>query len=349
MTASCPPRLQLGGPISTVASCAAADTRLKPTDIMVLVILGQVQSTDVQARRQGWFSLSQGVLAALMPYERAAVNKSIKRLTDALYLNRRHQKNGFGGDAPCLYQINYNVVLPIEFDRWQGLQHLLDKLQESAQMAGDSSGNTPDLEGTPPESFGNTPPLSGAKHGVPQGTPPESPGNTPVCPESHGVEKSAETIGVPQGTGGVPSESDSSDFYKRIGESDSETEKCEVIIEMFLACRTKWWPTARQAYPNHILLEQIGSYIDAGLSHLDVAKVTFDNMLNAARRAYEAPSGFKMFRKNFEKALKDQGLSLHTPTIGLSTHTLIDVPIEQLNAWEEVFKVACRQDNSIQA
>jgi len=352
-----PDRLQLGGPVSTLQSCMASDTRLNPSDAMIMIILAQVQSTDVMLRREGMFKISQGILALLSPFKRSAINKAIKRLTQAGYLIKIPRFSPLGGREACLYKIDYNVTVPAQFDRWQNLQHHFEEFQDIFENEVFSDVPT----GTPPVPVGVRGVFAapnGQKTAELSDVPTEHRGcshrNTPESSDAQGGQKTAELSDVPTGTGGASRIQNLESFIK-----ESKTKILELypdidisivdVVSTFIGTRQFCFPDTKSVLKINTQIEAVKDLISIGIPASGLINIIQMQMPLAAKQyagTSTIPNSIKFFKNDLTKRYPDAYLP-KPKTTQLEQIELYEIPDDQQQSWDDALASASLADNDI--
>ena len=104
-------RMRHNGPrLSIVPPAAAFDTRLEALDVRVLLVFGA--HTD----KQGWCSRSQVKMAQQLGCGRATLQRAIRRLCDAGYLEQKPVVRKDGGDRAHEYRVCFEPETPLSHD-----------------------------------------------------------------------------------------------------------------------------------------------------------------------------------------------------------------------------------------
>lgn len=284
--------IKTAGRFSTLPARAYADVRLKPGDIHVFGVLAMTENVDSVLRREGWFQISQGLIAVLSGVSRTTVNRSVARLRDAGYLVVQDGENENGGSAACLYKIVYDADLAEEYDRWRGAEPKKAppvKKQDTAENLGVENVNTPETLGV---NAGHTAPVNNVNTADIQGV---SEKHTPV--NNHNTP---ENIGVQEGLESTSLHSDEFEF-----------DAADRIVTAFKDARLTSYPdTIGGICADVTLRKQAEEYLNAGISEAALITLLTSQISISASRGIEPPAGITRYKRDIARIISPQ------PTLG---------------------------------
>ena len=294
--------IRTAGRFSTLPARAFADVRLKAIDLQCFGMLAITESGDAIQRRDGWFQISQSKLAKWTGVSRPTINKSIKRLFEAEYINQNSSVTSDGACSASLYRIVYDGDLPVEFDRWQGAEPI-----GGSRNTGVIQENTSCKPEEHPSGNTENPTVSEMDRGVNEE-------NTPCKPNEHPLENSrnravnelnrGDAEATTQQIQGVQGrlESTTSNEVERI---EFETDN-EQIVETFLSLRKKYYPEIHNGVSARAkLLEQASHYLERGLSVNRFIEILSMQIQITSGKGVEAPAGITRFKRDLEKAISE--------------------------------------------
>ena len=110
-------RPRLSGRHVVLPARVYADQRVSSADRDVLAIMALTESGTAIQRRDGWFAVSQDLIAQICRSSRSSVSRSVKRLRDSGYLTVQAQYDPAGGQRESLYRIVFDHVDPLPEDQ----------------------------------------------------------------------------------------------------------------------------------------------------------------------------------------------------------------------------------------